>query len=60
MSLRFTERPLHIPEFEAEVPDRDFEEQRTPEKLDFWSDDARRRRKRGAGASKDLCTPVCG
>ena len=23
MSLRFTERPLPIPEFEAEVPDRD-------------------------------------
>ena len=36
MSLRFTEKPLPIPEFEAEVPDRDFEEQRTPKKLDFW------------------------
>ena len=35
MSLRFTEKPLPIPEFEAEVPDRDFEEQRTLEKLDF-------------------------
>ena len=60
MSLRFTEKPLPIPEFEDEVPDRDFEEQRTPEKLDFRSDDARRRRRRGAGASKDLCTPLCG
>ena len=35
MSLRFTEKPLPIPEFEAEVPDHDIEEQRTPEKLDF-------------------------
>ena len=60
MSLRFTERPLHIPEFEAEVPDRDFEEQRTPERLDFRPADARRRRGRGAGASMGLCTPVCG
>ena len=60
MSLRFTEKPLTNLEFEAEVPGRDFEEQRTPEKLDFRSDDAHRRRRRGAGASKDLCTPVCG
>ena len=60
MSLRFTEKPLPIPKFEDEVPDRDFEEQRTPEKLDFQLDDARRRRRRGVGASKDLCTPVCG